>query len=114
MHKLLPVARYFRYRNIYCLGYHSNYIGYRSNNHRTSQNCSLSAKFIISGNPVLKLSYEKIAVRENKKGLKSKQVQSDPDLVPPDLVTPRFSDRINFPRYRKLTVFDPDLVPTPI
>eukprot|EP00116_Pleurobrachia_bachei_P018735 sb/3478997/ len=39
---------------------------------------------------------------------------SDPDLVPPDLVTPRFSDRINFPRYRKLTVFDPDLVPTPI
>eukprot|EP00116_Pleurobrachia_bachei_P009673 sb/3469935/ len=41
-------------------------------------------------------------------------IQSDPDLVPPDLVTPRFSDRINFPRYRKLTVFDPDLVPTPI
>eukprot|EP00116_Pleurobrachia_bachei_P016986 sb/3477248/ len=41
-------------------------------------------------------------------------IQSDPDLVPPDLVTPRFSDMINFPRYRKLTVFDPDLVPTPI
>eukprot|EP00116_Pleurobrachia_bachei_P019032 sb/3479294/ len=41
-------------------------------------------------------------------------VKSDPDLVPPDLVTPRFSDRINFPRYRNLTVFDPDLVPTPI
>eukprot|EP00116_Pleurobrachia_bachei_P019227 sb/3479489/ len=41
-------------------------------------------------------------------------VQSDPDLVTPDLVTPRFSDRINFPRYRKLTVFDPDLVATPI
>eukprot|EP00116_Pleurobrachia_bachei_P011083 sb/3471345/ len=41
-------------------------------------------------------------------------IQSDPDLVTPDLVTPRFSDRINFPRYRKLTVFDPDLVPTPI
>eukprot|EP00116_Pleurobrachia_bachei_P018498 sb/3478760/ len=41
-------------------------------------------------------------------------VQSDPDLVPPDLVTPRFSDRINFPRYRKVTVFDPDLVPSPI
>eukprot|EP00116_Pleurobrachia_bachei_P013062 sb/3473324/ len=42
-------------------------------------------------------------------------LQSDPDLVPPDLVTPRrFSDRINFPRYRKLTVFDPDLVPSPI
>eukprot|EP00116_Pleurobrachia_bachei_P017492 sb/3477754/ len=39
-------------------------------------------------------------------------VQSDPDLVIPDLVTPRFSDRINFPRYRKLTVFDPDLVAT--
>eukprot|EP00116_Pleurobrachia_bachei_P007986 sb/3468248/ len=39
---------------------------------------------------------------------------SDPDLVPSYLVTPRFSDRINFPRYRKVTVFDPDLVPTPI
>eukprot|EP00116_Pleurobrachia_bachei_P012008 sb/3472270/ len=34
---------------------------------------------------------------------------SDSDLVPPDLVTPRLSDRINFPRYRKLTIFDPDL-----
>eukprot|EP00116_Pleurobrachia_bachei_P018977 sb/3479239/ len=33
---------------------------------------------------------------------------SDPDLVPPDLVTPRFSDRINFPQFRKLTIFDPD------
>ena len=41
-------------------------------------------------------------------------IQSDPDLVTPDLVTPRFSDKINFPRYRKLTVFDPDLVATPI
>eukprot|EP00116_Pleurobrachia_bachei_P017624 sb/3477886/ len=41
-------------------------------------------------------------------------IQSDPDLVPPDLVTPRFSDMINFPRYRKLAVFDPDLVATPI
>eukprot|EP00116_Pleurobrachia_bachei_P002415 sb/3462677/ len=41
-------------------------------------------------------------------------VQSDPDLVTPDLVAPRFSDRINFPRYKKLTVFDPDLVATPI
>eukprot|EP00116_Pleurobrachia_bachei_P014777 sb/3475039/ len=41
-------------------------------------------------------------------------LQSDPDLVTPDLVTPRFNDRINFPRYRKLTVFDPDVVPTPI
>eukprot|EP00116_Pleurobrachia_bachei_P001719 sb/3461981/ len=39
---------------------------------------------------------------------------SDPNLMPPYLVTPRFSDRINFPRYRKLTVFDPDLVATPI
>eukprot|EP00116_Pleurobrachia_bachei_P007278 sb/3467540/ len=34
---------------------------------------------------------------------------SDPDLVPPDLVAPRFSDTINFPRNRKLTLFDPDL-----
>eukprot|EP00116_Pleurobrachia_bachei_P012131 sb/3472393/ len=34
-------------------------------------------------------------------------VQSDPDLVPPDLGTPRFSDRINFPRYRKLTTCPP-------
>eukprot|EP00116_Pleurobrachia_bachei_P008109 sb/3468371/ len=37
-----------------------------------------------------------------------------PRFSAPDLVTPRFSDRINFPRYRKVTVFDPDLVPTPI
>eukprot|EP00116_Pleurobrachia_bachei_P006595 sb/3466857/ len=37
-------------------------------------------------------------------------IQSDPDLVAPDLVAPRFSERINFNRYRKLTVFDPDLV----
>eukprot|EP00116_Pleurobrachia_bachei_P011626 sb/3471888/ len=34
---------------------------------------------------------------------------SDPDLVPPDLVAPRFTGRINFPRYRKLTVFHPDI-----
>eukprot|EP00116_Pleurobrachia_bachei_P015202 sb/3475464/ len=45
---------------------------------------------------------------------KNSLVQSDPYLVTPDLVTPLFSARINFPRYRKLTVFDPDLVPTPI
>eukprot|EP00116_Pleurobrachia_bachei_P005911 sb/3466173/ len=32
----------------------------------------------------------------------------------PDLVAPRFSDRKNFPPYRRLTVFDPDLVATPI
>ena len=37
-------------------------------------------------------------------------LQSDPDLVTPDLVTPRFSDMINFPRYKKLMAFDPDLV----
>ena len=41
---------------------------------------------------------------------KGQYVQSDPDLVTPDLVTPRFSDRINFPRYKKLMAFDPDLV----
>eukprot|EP00116_Pleurobrachia_bachei_P013935 sb/3474197/ len=34
--------------------------------------------------------------------------------VGPRFSAPRFSDRINFPRYRKLTVFDPDLVATPI
>eukprot|EP00116_Pleurobrachia_bachei_P014044 sb/3474306/ len=50
---------------------------------------------------------------ENSKCWKIK-VQSDPDLVPSYLVTPRFSDTINFPRYRKLTLFDLDLVPTPI
>eukprot|EP00116_Pleurobrachia_bachei_P012004 sb/3472266/ len=33
-----------------------------------------------------------------------------PRFSAPDLVTPRFSDTINFPRYRKLTSFDPDLV----
>eukprot|EP00116_Pleurobrachia_bachei_P002964 sb/3463226/ len=40
-------------------------------------------------------------------------IQSDPDLGAPDLGTPRFRDRILFPRYRKLTLFDPDLVDTP-
>ena len=34
--------------------------------------------------------------------LRDKVSQSDPDLVTPDLVTPRFSDRMNFPRYRKI------------
>ena len=38
------------------------------------------------------------------------EIQSDPDLVTPDLVTPRFSDMINFPRNKKLVAFDPDLV----
>ena len=38
------------------------------------------------------------------------KVQSDPDLVTPDIVTPRFSDMINIPRYKKLMAFDPDLV----
>eukprot|EP00116_Pleurobrachia_bachei_P012591 sb/3472853/ len=46
--------------------------------------------------------------------IKRKCKNSDPDLVPSDLMTPRFSDIINFPRYRKLTLFDLDLVPTPI
>eukprot|EP00116_Pleurobrachia_bachei_P006599 sb/3466861/ len=32
------------------------------------------------------------------------KVQSDPDLVPSYLVTPRFSDTINFPRYRKMSL----------
>eukprot|EP00116_Pleurobrachia_bachei_P008093 sb/3468355/ len=34
--------------------------------------------------------------------------------VGPRFSDPRFSDKINFPRYRKLTLFDPDLVATPI
>ena len=42
------------------------------------------------------------------------QVQSDPYLVTPELVKPRFSEMINFPRSRKLTVFDPEFVATPI
>ena len=37
-------------------------------------------------------------------------IQSDPSLVSPDLVTPRFSDMINFFRHNKLMAFDPDLV----
>eukprot|EP00116_Pleurobrachia_bachei_P014963 sb/3475225/ len=40
--------------------------------------------------------------------LNETKIQSDLDLVTPDLVTPRFSDRINFPRYKKLTVMDLD------
>ena len=42
------------------------------------------------------------------------QLQSDPDLPGPDLPEPRFTWKINFPRYRKLTVFDPDIAGTPI
>eukprot|EP00116_Pleurobrachia_bachei_P005801 sb/3466063/ len=41
-------------------------------------------------------------------------VQSDPDLPGPDIPEPRFTGRINFPRYRKLTVFHPDIPDTPI
>eukprot|EP00116_Pleurobrachia_bachei_P015364 sb/3475626/ len=39
---------------------------------------------------------------------------SDPDLPDPDLPEPRFTGRINLPRSRKLTVFDPDIPDTPI
>eukprot|EP00116_Pleurobrachia_bachei_P014683 sb/3474945/ len=42
------------------------------------------------------------------------RVQSDPDLPGPDLPEPRFTGRINFPRYGKITVFDPDIPGTPI
>eukprot|EP00116_Pleurobrachia_bachei_P018957 sb/3479219/ len=38
----------------------------------------------------------------------SLQLQSDPDLGAPNLGTPRFRDKISFPRYRKLTLFDLD------
>ena len=41
-------------------------------------------------------------------------IQSDPDLPGLDLPEPRFTGRINFPRYRKLTVFNPDIPGTPI
>eukprot|EP00116_Pleurobrachia_bachei_P009474 sb/3469736/ len=41
-------------------------------------------------------------------------VQSDPDLPGPDLPEPRFTGRINFPRYRNLMVFHPDIPGTPI
>eukprot|EP00116_Pleurobrachia_bachei_P009151 sb/3469413/ len=41
-------------------------------------------------------------------------IQSDPDLPGPDIPEPRFTGRINFPRYRKLTVFHPDISGTPI
>eukprot|EP00116_Pleurobrachia_bachei_P008603 sb/3468865/ len=36
------------------------------------------------------------------------EIQSDPDLG-----TPRFRDTISFPRYRKVTLFDPDLISKP-
>eukprot|EP00116_Pleurobrachia_bachei_P005296 sb/3465558/ len=41
-------------------------------------------------------------------------IQSDPDLPGPDLPEPRFTGGINFLRYRKLTIFDPDIPGTPI
>eukprot|EP00116_Pleurobrachia_bachei_P017350 sb/3477612/ len=41
-------------------------------------------------------------------------LQSDPDLPGPDIPEPRLTGRINFPRYRKLTVFHPDIPGTPI
>eukprot|EP00116_Pleurobrachia_bachei_P013588 sb/3473850/ len=41
-------------------------------------------------------------------------IQSDPDLPGPDLPEPRFTGRIKFPRYRKLTVFHHDIPGTPI
>nr|AFK75426.1 putative secretory peptide-16 [Pleurobrachia bachei] len=37
-----------------------------------------------------------------------------PRFSGPRFIGPRFSDRINFPQYRKLTLFDPDLVVSPI
>eukprot|EP00116_Pleurobrachia_bachei_P006023 sb/3466285/ len=72
---------------------------------RTINNCS---------NPLLQLIGGRVNCSHNSATLKLLLLQSGPDLVTPNLVTPRFSDRINFPRYRKLTVFDPDLVATPI
>eukprot|EP00116_Pleurobrachia_bachei_P012738 sb/3473000/ len=42
-------------------------------------------------------------------------IQSDPDLPGPDLPEPRsFTGRVNFPKNRKFTVFDPDIPGTPI
>eukprot|EP00116_Pleurobrachia_bachei_P002187 sb/3462449/ len=41
-------------------------------------------------------------------------VQSDPDLTGPDLPEPRFTGRKNFPQFRKLTVYHPDILGTPI
>ena len=41
-------------------------------------------------------------------------IQSDPDLPGPDLPAPLFTGRINFPRFRKLTLFHPDIPGIPI
>eukprot|EP00116_Pleurobrachia_bachei_P016848 sb/3477110/ len=41
-------------------------------------------------------------------------LQSDPDLPGLDIPEPRFTGRINFPRYRRLTVSHPDIPGTPI
>eukprot|EP00116_Pleurobrachia_bachei_P015559 sb/3475821/ len=42
------------------------------------------------------------------------RIQSDPDLPGPDLPEPRFTGRKNFPRFRNLTVYHPDIPGTPI
>eukprot|EP00116_Pleurobrachia_bachei_P018490 sb/3478752/ len=41
-------------------------------------------------------------------------VQSTPIYRAPIYRKPRFTGRVNFPRYRKLTVFHPDIPGTPI
>eukprot|EP00116_Pleurobrachia_bachei_P003066 sb/3463328/ len=43
-----------------------------------------------------------------------RNLDSDPDLPGLDLPEPRFTGRVNFPRYGKQTIFDPDIPGTPI
>eukprot|EP00116_Pleurobrachia_bachei_P001523 sb/3461785/ len=74
------------------------------------QHPSLSSNLDLLSEQVSNLQLSKPETEDDRKAT----FQSDPDLPGPDIPEPRFTGRINFPRYRKLTVFHPDIPGTPI